>query len=167
MNKLQVLSFLIGALAHDLGHGGFTNPYHVNAVTGRAIDSNDLSVMEHYHASQLFRILSNDETNPFLHFAKAEFLTFRKLVIKLILATDMSMHQTHIMKLKAFTEVNELKPDREEIMLSHLFGTENYEEDAAIHILENAMHACDISYGARDFHVVHEWTYLLFTEFFV
>lgn len=29
------------------------------------------------------------------------------------------------------------------------------------------MHACDISYGARDFEVVHDWTYLVFEEFFV
>ena len=28
------------------------------------------------------------------------------------------------------------------------------------------MHACDISQGCRSFEVVHEWTYLLFDEFF-
>ena len=48
---MEVLGFLVAALSHDLGHGGFTNPYHVNAITQRAIDSNDLAVMEHYHAS--------------------------------------------------------------------------------------------------------------------
>lgn len=33
--------------------------------------------------------------------------------------------------------------------------------------MENTLHACDLSNGARMFEVVHEWTYLLFEEFFV
>lgn len=44
MDKLDILSFLIAAVCHDLGHDGFTNSYHVNAITLRAINSNDVSV---------------------------------------------------------------------------------------------------------------------------
>ena len=44
LNKLDCLSFLIAAVCHDLGHDGFTNSYHTNAVTSRSIDSNDQSV---------------------------------------------------------------------------------------------------------------------------
>ena len=44
MNKLDTLSMLISAGCHDLGHDGFNNQYHVNAVTQRAIDCNDVSV---------------------------------------------------------------------------------------------------------------------------
>jgi hypothetical protein len=32
--------------------------------------------------------------------------------------------------------------------------------------MEIAIHAADISQGTRDFKVNHEWTYLLFEEFF-
>ena len=31
---------------------------------------------------------------------------------------------------------------------------------------EAVVHACDISNCARSFEVVHDWTYLLFEEFF-
>lgn len=55
---LDCLSFLTAAVCHDLGHDGYTNGFHVNAVTPRAIDSNDVSVQEHYHAAELFRILT-------------------------------------------------------------------------------------------------------------
>lgn len=57
LNMLDCLSFLTAAICHDLGHDGFTNSYHVNAVTQRAIDSNDVSVQEHFHSAELFRIL--------------------------------------------------------------------------------------------------------------
>jgi len=41
MDKLDCLSMLIAAVSHDLGHDGFNNNYHVNAITNRAIDCND------------------------------------------------------------------------------------------------------------------------------
>ena len=44
LNSLDMLSFLVAALCHDLGHDGYTNSYHVNAITSRAIDSNDIAV---------------------------------------------------------------------------------------------------------------------------
>jgi hypothetical protein len=44
LNHIDTLSIIIAAVAHDLGHDGFTNGYHVNAVTPRAIDSNDGAV---------------------------------------------------------------------------------------------------------------------------
>lgn len=44
LGAIDVLSFLLGAVCHDIGHDGFTNSYHVNAITLRAINSNDVSV---------------------------------------------------------------------------------------------------------------------------
>jgi len=44
MSDLDCMSMLIAAVCHDLGHDGFTNGYHTNAITQRAVDSNDLSV---------------------------------------------------------------------------------------------------------------------------
>jgi len=33
-------------------------------------------------------------------------------------------------------------------------------------VLENSLHTCDVSTPAREFEVCHQWTYLLFEEFF-
>ena len=63
LNDIDCLSLLMASLCHDLGHDGYTNSYHTNAVTRRAIDSNDISVQEFFHVSEMFRILSQDKFN--------------------------------------------------------------------------------------------------------
>ena len=44
LNMLDCLSFIIAGVCHDVGHDGLTNSYHSNAVTKRAIESNDIAV---------------------------------------------------------------------------------------------------------------------------
>lgn len=44
MEHIDIMAFIVAALCHDLGHDGFTNVYHVNAFTDRAIRYNDVSV---------------------------------------------------------------------------------------------------------------------------
>ena len=59
LNSLDLLSAIIAAVCHDVGHDGLNNAYHSNAVTKRAIDSNDMSVQESYHAAETFRQLND------------------------------------------------------------------------------------------------------------
>ena len=101
LNMLDCLSFLTAAVCHDLGHDGFTNSYHVNAVTERAIASNDVSVQESFHAAELFRILDKPKNNFVSNLSKEEFKIFRKRVIGFILATDMAHHAESVSKLNA------------------------------------------------------------------
>lgn len=63
LNQLDLLSFIIAAVCHDVGHDGFNNMYHTNALTDRAIASNDVSVQETYHAATTFKILSQENCN--------------------------------------------------------------------------------------------------------
>jgi hypothetical protein len=99
---------LLAAVCHDLGHDGFTNGYHTNKVTRRAIDCNDVSVQESFHASELFRILEHEETNFLSNISKEQFKVLRKRVIGLILATDMQRHMADGGALKALCESNEI-----------------------------------------------------------
>ena len=41
LEHIDIMSAIIGALCHDLGHDGYTNAYHVNAMTDRGIRYND------------------------------------------------------------------------------------------------------------------------------
>ena len=52
LNHIDVIAFLTAGMCHDLGHDGFTNQYHINAVTDRAVLYNDISVQENYHVAQ-------------------------------------------------------------------------------------------------------------------
>ena len=54
LSRIDIMSLLTGAMCHDLGHDGFTNGYHVNAMTDRALRYNDASVQENYHAAAAF-----------------------------------------------------------------------------------------------------------------
>lgn len=100
---------MIASVAHDLGHDGFTNGYHVNACTSRAINSNDGCVQEHYHASELFRILEKDKFNFLDTLSKDEFKIFRKRVVGLILSTDMAKHATELSNLKSIKNQYNIK----------------------------------------------------------
>jgi len=106
LEKLDCLSFLIAAVCHDLGHDGFTNAYHANLVTPRAIDSNDIAVQESFHAAELFRILSQDTYNCVKGLSREEFKVFRKRVVNLILATDMARHAAELSSLNAILADN-------------------------------------------------------------
>lgn len=44
LDLVDILSMLTAAMCHDLGHDGYTNGYHINAMTDRAIRYNDISV---------------------------------------------------------------------------------------------------------------------------
>jgi len=51
LTHLDILAFLTAAICHDLGHDGYTNGYHVNRVSARAIAHNDVSVQESFHVA--------------------------------------------------------------------------------------------------------------------
>jgi hypothetical protein len=90
---------MISSACHDLGHDGFTNGYHVNALTSRAVDSNDVSVQETYHVAQLFHILLRNKSNFTIKLTREEFKIFRKRTLGLILATDMARHSADLSSL--------------------------------------------------------------------
>jgi len=58
LNDLDVFSALVAAACHDFGHDGYTNQYHVNTISDRAIMCNDVAVQENYHAAEAFKILN-------------------------------------------------------------------------------------------------------------
>ena len=108
LKDIDKLSVVIAAACHDLGHDGFTNNYHMNAVTLRAIESNDNSVQERYHAQKTFEILSKDTCNFMSMVSRSEFAHFRKRVISLILATDMTCHASMVSHMNQLTSINNI-----------------------------------------------------------
>lgn len=109
LDHIDILSFLTAAVCHDLGHDGFTNGYHVNAITERAIRYNDVSVQENYHVAESFAILKRTEANFLEQLTNDEFKIFRKRMIGCILATDMAKHAADLSQLKSLIEAKEIK----------------------------------------------------------
>ena len=109
MDGLDQLAMIIAAVCHDLGHDGLNNGFHVNNITKRAIDSNDLSIQEHFHASELFRLLQANESNFLEGLTRVEFMQFRKRVLSCILATDMAKHNAKISSMQQIVKTNKFE----------------------------------------------------------
>ena len=53
---IDLLSIIVSALGHDVGHPGLTNTFHVNALSDLAITYSDISCLENFHLAKLFLI---------------------------------------------------------------------------------------------------------------
>jgi hypothetical protein len=89
---IDLLSIIIAALGHDIGHPGLTNTFHINASTEMAITYNDSSCLENFHLAKLFKTIRKEETNIFEKLSTQDYKKIRKKMISEILATDMAIH---------------------------------------------------------------------------
>lgn len=98
-------------------------------------------------------------------FSKDEFKTFRKRCVGMILATDMARHVTDLSSFKSLLENRQIKGGTNAMrLIDH--STAAKEFDSKQQLMEICMHAADVSTQCRPFEIAHEWTYLLFEEFF-
>jgi hypothetical protein len=77
---------------HDYDHGGLTNDYLIASGHDLALLYNDRAPLESHHAAAAFRLLRRPEYNFLAALSAAEQARFRKLVIDMVLATDMKQH---------------------------------------------------------------------------
>ena len=89
---IDLLSIIIAALGHDIGHPGLTNTFQINSLSDMAITYNDSSCLENFHLATLFKTIRKDETNIFEELSSPDFKKIRKRMISEILATDMAIH---------------------------------------------------------------------------
>ena len=89
---LDLLGLVVSATGHDLGHPGYNNNFHVNSNSELALTYNDISCLENFHTSTLFRILRKDENNIFENMDVNDYKQIRKRMVNQILATDMINH---------------------------------------------------------------------------
>jgi len=87
---------LTAAIIHDVDHNGHNNDFHKRTRSNLALRYNDQSVLENHHVSYAFRIMQQDDQSNWL----SEFDTdiqndIRKLLIRLVIGTDMAQHKQH------------------------------------------------------------------------
>ena len=111
--KLEIFTLIIASLAHDFQHPGKNNAYLISVRDERALIYNDRSVLENFHTAQTFHLLLNNhhtasssssnnssnssssggggnDCNFLSDFSHKDYLQFRKLMVELILATDLA-----------------------------------------------------------------------------
>jgi hypothetical protein len=93
LSDLQIFALLLAAMMHDVDHDGLTNAFHKQTRTERALAANDQSVQENHHLRVVFERMARDPAVDVLSgLDAAQHSELRRLLILLILSTDMSKH---------------------------------------------------------------------------
>jgi len=164
-NALDLLSIIIAALGHDIGHPGLTNAFHINAKTEMALTYNDISCLENYHASKLFNTIKNDSTNIFENLNTNDYKTIRKRMVSEILATDMANHGKvmGMIKSKIPTDYDKDKNGTIEILTKN--PKTKFEEQQIL--LDYFIHSADLAHNTKLFKISIQWVELLSNEFWI
>eukprot|EP01104_Vermistella_antarctica_P012702 TRINITY_DN3720_c0_g1_i1.p1 TRINITY_DN3720_c0_g1~~TRINITY_DN3720_c0_g1_i1.p1 ORF type:complete len:641 (-),score=163.35 TRINITY_DN3720_c0_g1_i1:105-2027(-) len=150
LTPINIFELLLSAIAHDVGHDGFNNSYHIKAKTELALRYNDKSVLENHHCCTLFTILQRPEFDITCGLSADQFGKLRGSVLRCILATDMTAHFEILTK---FQQIIESKRDVSK------------PEDIAI-VMQVILKCCDISNVAKPFPVAKRWSEQLTEEYF-
>uniref|UniRef100_A0A7S0VYN7 Phosphodiesterase n=1 Tax=Hemiselmis tepida TaxID=464990 RepID=A0A7S0VYN7_9CRYP len=153
LSEIEILALLLSVMVHDLGHDGFNNAFHKHALTDRAIAHNDQSIQENFHAQTVFATMKEyDEINILSAFNAEQQAEIRRVIIQVVLSTDMSKH---FVFLKDFTALIAQKGQKPEDWT-----------DSTDQIMAAVMHICDISNPARPREFAVLWAERCLSEFF-
>ncbi|XP_060529268.1 cAMP-specific 3',5'-cyclic phosphodiesterase isoform X6 [Cylas formicarius] len=154
---LEITAALFAACVHDVDHPGLTNQFLINSSSELALMYNDESVLENHHLAVAFKLLSNDGCDIFLNMTKKQRQTLRKMVIDMVLSTDMSKHMSLLADLKTMVETKKVAG-------SGVLLLDNYTD--RIQVLENLVHCADLSNPTKPLPLYRRWVALLMEEFF-
>ena len=161
---LDLLGILISALGHDLGHPGLTNPFHINSSSELAITYNDVSCLENFHASKLFRTIRKPETDIFEKLSVQDYKAIRKRMIGNILATDMANHGKIMTLIKSKIAINKAENKTKFELLS---GNEKTKFEEQQSLFDFMIHAADLAHNTKLFNISLKWVELLSEEFWL
>ncbi|KAI9484431.1 hypothetical protein BDB00DRAFT_855679 [Zychaea mexicana] len=154
LRPTDVFALLIAALGHDAAHPGVNNMFMINSATPLALLYNDRSVLESFHSMTLFQIIKKHKIDECLG-STEDFQAFRKTVVASILATDMSLHNDYVTRIKG-----------QAARLRNLSALSDSAREEERMLLCSALIKCaDISNVTRPFRRAVKWAELLAQEF--
>ncbi|GFH22778.1 3'5'-cyclic nucleotide phosphodiesterase [Haematococcus lacustris] len=86
------LAAYLAAAVHDVQHKGLNNDFLIKSSDKLALLYNDISPMENHHLATTFTLLSQEPLNFLARTPRKMFDAIRKVVINMVLATDMRGH---------------------------------------------------------------------------
>ncbi|XP_019884768.1 cAMP-specific 3',5'-cyclic phosphodiesterase isoform X3 [Camponotus floridanus] len=155
---LEITAALFAASIHDVDHPGLTNQFLINSSSELALMYNDESVLENHHLAVAFKLLQNEGCDIFVNMTKKQRQTLRKMVIDMVLSTDMSKHMSLLADLKTMVETKKVAG-------SGVLLLDNYTD--RIQVLENLVHCADLSNPTKPLPLYRQWVSLLMEEFFL
>ncbi|XP_029441105.1 cAMP-specific 3',5'-cyclic phosphodiesterase 4A isoform X2 [Rhinatrema bivittatum] len=154
---LEVLAATFAAAIHDVDHPGVSNQFLINTNSELALMYNDESVLENHHLAVGFKLLQEENCDIFQNLTKRQRQTLRKMVIDMVLATDMSKHMSLLADLKTMVETKK-------VTSSGVLLLDNYTD--RMQVLRNMVHCADLSNPTKPLELYRQWTDRIMEEFF-
>ena len=171
---IDLLSIIIAALGHDVGHPGLTNAFQINSSSDMAITYNDSSCLENFHLTKLFKTLRKDEYNIFEKLSTQDYKKIRKKMISEILATDMAIHGKILNNIRSKIPEDLLNANesskKDEIKKFELISDINNEEttnEEKQALFDYFIHSADLGHNTKIFDISLKWVELLSEEFWI
>eukprot|EP00930_Biecheleria_cincta_P040774 TRINITY_DN27929_c0_g2_i1.p1 TRINITY_DN27929_c0_g2~~TRINITY_DN27929_c0_g2_i1.p1 ORF type:complete len:774 (-),score=127.47 TRINITY_DN27929_c0_g2_i1:79-2400(-) len=156
--KLETLACLLAAAVHDYEHLGLNNDFLVKTGHERAVRHNDQHVNESHHAAAAFALLEKPELNFLNALPRKAFQRLRKLVIELVLATDMAKSGSIVTSFKSVLESSSSFADQ------GYFQPQSVED--AMLLLQMSIKCADLGHLTLSWELHMSWVHRLETEFF-
>ncbi|XP_036408065.1 cAMP-specific 3',5'-cyclic phosphodiesterase 4A isoform X2 [Megalops cyprinoides] len=154
---LEILATLFATAIHDVDHPGVSNQFLINTNSELALMYNDESVLENHHLAVGFKLLHEENCDIFQNLSKRQRQSLRRMVIDMVLATDMSKHMSLLADLKTMVETKK-------VTSSGVLLLDHYTD--RIQVLRNMVHCADLSNPTKPLAVYRQWTERIMKEFF-
>ncbi|XP_045905236.1 cAMP-specific 3',5'-cyclic phosphodiesterase 4D-like isoform X6 [Micropterus dolomieu] len=154
---LEVMAALFASAIHDVDHPGVTNQFLINTSSELALMYNDASVLENHHLAVGFKLLQEENCDIFQNLSKKQRDSLRKMVIDMVLATDMSKHMNFLADMKTMVETKK-------VTSLGVLLLDNYSD--RIQVLQNMVHCADLSNPTKPLELYRQWTDRIMVEFF-
>uniref|UniRef100_A0A672KD22 Phosphodiesterase n=1 Tax=Sinocyclocheilus grahami TaxID=75366 RepID=A0A672KD22_SINGR len=155
---LEILAAIFASAIHDVDHPGVSNQFLINTNSELALMYNDSSVLENHHLAVGFKLLQEENCDIFQNLTKKQRQSLRKMVIDIVLATDMSKHMNLLADLKTMVETKK-------VTSSGVLLLDNYSD--RIQVLQNMVHCADLSNPTKPLQLYRQWTDRIMEEFFI
>ncbi|CAB3411305.1 unnamed protein product [Caenorhabditis bovis] len=153
---LEVLAAIFAGAIHDVDHPGFTNQYLINSNNELAIMYNDESVLEQHHLAVAFKLLQDSNCDFLINLSKKQRVQFRKIVIDMVLATDMSKHMSLLADLKTMVEAKKVAGN-------NVIVLDKYNDK--IQVLQSMIHLADLSNPTKPIDLYQQWNQRIMEEY--
>jgi hypothetical protein len=152
LGSLEKFTTLVASMMHDYRHKGVNNSFLVNSNDELALVHNDSSVLERFHASEMFLLLNHAKVD--MDFTKNlnadDYRQFRNVSISMILATDLSQGYSYISTFKAKAASEKWGDTKEDIAL----------------LMQMVLKVADVSHPSKTLNSHLLWSVMITEEFF-
>lgn len=152
LNDIEVLACFLAAAGHDINHPGYNNAFLINSRSPLALLYNDQSVLENHHCSCLFKAILKPENDILSGLSKEAYNELRRIIIKMILATDFGKHFDYVGQFKS--------------SIANIDNLDVQKRETKDLYLEIAIKCADISHAAKKLETHLNWTNRVTEEFY-